>query len=63
MNETNEFFCPKCRNNSFKTTIQITTLDDFLGAVCSKCNYTVTEDDTKTQARDLADKLIRGALK
>lgn len=56
------FTCPRCGNGSFKIAVEIKTLEDFLGSVCTSCNTAITEDDIKAQAKVLTDKLIRDAF-
>lgn len=58
-----KFVCPKCNQKTFKVNIEIKTLDDFYGAVCTGCNYTITEDDIKKQAMSIAENLAKKAFK
>ena len=57
------FVCKNCGFETFKTTSEPKTLEDFYGAVCAKCGTAITEDDIKAQARKVADDLVRDAVR
>jgi len=56
------FVCKNCGFETFKTTSEPKTLEDFYGAVCAKCGTAITEDDIKAQAMKIAEKIARDAF-
>ena len=63
MNKPIFFTCPKCGNKVLKVGTEPITLNDFFGAVCSNCDYAITEDDVRTQTIRFADDLMRDLAK
>jgi predicted RNA-binding Zn-ribbon protein involved in translation (DUF1610 family) len=58
-----QFSCPKCGSQIFETTSQPKSLEEFYGAVCAKCGTVIGKNDIQGQARDVADKLVRDAIR
>lgn len=58
MNKSNSFICPQCGNKILKTNTEPKTLNEFLGAVCIRCNYTITENDIRDQVAKYADSIM-----
>jgi hypothetical protein len=56
------FICKKCGSETFKTTSEPKSLDDFDGAVCANCGTTITKDDIERQTAKIAEKAIKDAL-
>jgi ribosomal protein S27AE len=57
-----QFSCPKCGTTEFKVPSRPKTIEDFIGAVCSNCGGTITEDDIKAQALKIAERKMRKAF-
>jgi uncharacterized Zn finger protein len=63
MSDIINFPCPKCGSETFKSTIEIKTYEDFLGATCAECSRVVTDEDIRAFGLKLAEKLVRNALR
>ena len=63
MSDVVPFVCKRCGSQTFKTESEPKTYEDFLGAVCAKCGAVVTDEDTKAQAVEIADRLLKDAFK
>lgn len=57
-----QFVCKNCGSETFKTTSEPESLDDFDGAICTNCGTALSTDDIKGQAVKIAEKTIRDAL-
>ncbi|WP_440130627.1 ECs_2282 family putative zinc-binding protein [Achromobacter pulmonis] len=57
------FGCPKCGNQQFKVAAQPRSIQDFDGAICQGCGHTITENDIRQRAIDVAREAIQKALK
>lgn len=57
------FSCKHCGSETFRTTTEVKTFEDYLGPICNECGAIVTEDDVKEQAVDIAGKIARDAFK
>jgi len=55
--------CKKCGSKTFKTTSETDPLNDTARTVCANCGTPLKEDNVKAQALDIADKLVRDALR
>lgn len=55
--------CPSCGGNKFAITTEAKSYDDLIGAVCPDCGHTLTDEEIKEQARELAIKLAKEAFK
>ncbi len=60
---TIKFTCKNCGSETFKTRTKPQSLDDFNGAVCSKCGAAITQNDIRKQAAEIADKIARDAFR
>jgi transcription elongation factor Elf1 len=58
-----QFLCPKCGSTVFKLFTEPKTIEDFNGAVCSNCGTSITEQDIKSQALQIAEKAAREAFR
>jgi transcription elongation factor Elf1 len=58
-----KFSCPQCGGETFKTSVEPKSLEDFNGAVCADCGTEVTEEDVKNQLRGVAEKMIKDAFR
>lgn len=63
MSDVIQFSCPQCHGETFKVSTAVKRLEDFDGAVCTGCGRTVSEQDVKDRAAEIARKLIIDALK
>jgi hypothetical protein len=63
MSDLIKFQCPQCHGETFKVTRKVKRLEDFNGATCAGCCRTITEDDVKHRAAEIARKLLTDALK
>jgi DNA-directed RNA polymerase subunit RPC12/RpoP len=57
------FRCPQCGSEAFKTSTKPTRASDLEGAVCPNCGHKISEDEIRTHAKDIADKLVRDLLR
>lgn len=55
--------CPSCGGSTFKSSREIKTYNDFVGASCDRCGRKITDADIKRQAADLATALIKKTFK
>ncbi|WP_420899179.1 ECs_2282 family putative zinc-binding protein [Leclercia adecarboxylata] len=57
------FKCPSCGHNlTVRSGVEIKSVDDIEGSTCANCGRTVHKSDITKQARDHAEKLVRGVL-
>jgi len=63
MSDTVQFSCPQCKGEVFKTAAETKRLEDFYGAVCAGCGRTITEEDIKHQAVEIARKIAADVFK
>jgi len=57
------FVCKHCGSETFKTSSEPKTYEDFLGATCAQCGAVVTDEDIKAQAVKIAEALLNDAFK
>jgi transcription elongation factor Elf1 len=63
MSDVIQFSCPQCQGETFKVRAKVKRLEDFDGAGCTGCGRTITTEDVKDRAAQIAHKLILDALK
>ena len=63
MSDVIPFSCPQCNGEAFKVATEVKRLEDFNGAVCADCGRTITEEDIKHRAAQIARKSITDAIK
>jgi hypothetical protein len=54
-----EFSCKNCGAKDFKTLTKPETLDEYMGAICTHCGMTVTEDVIEAERINLTEKFRR----
>lgn len=57
------FKCPSCGGEKFAVSSKPKSYDDLIGAMCPDCGRKITDEDIKRQARDIAIKVAKKALK
>ncbi|ALI04431.1 peptide chain release factor 1 [Pseudomonas sp. FW306-02-F02-AA] len=53
----------RCGSEQFETKKPVRSIDDLVGAECSKCKRVMTRRDIEDQAKKIAEKAIKSALK
>ena len=57
------FSCKKCGSQTFKGVSKPKTLDEFVGAFCTKCGTAVTENDIMEHYLKLSTQIGRDIFK
>jgi len=63
MADTIPYRCPQCGGDILKTSAEPHSLSDLKNSVCAKCGRRFSEDDLKSHAAKIMDKLIRDAFR
>ncbi len=62
MSDTIPFRCPSCGAQHFRVGREGKTYNDFLGANCSGCGRTVTDEDVRSKIRQVTVDELKKAL-
>ncbi len=57
------FSCPNCGNQTLKAGAEVKAYSDLLGCSCTMCGHVITDDDIESQARKIADDIVRACFK
>jgi transcription elongation factor Elf1 len=62
MPETIMFACPRCGCEKLQVSSSPKRIEDFEGATCAECGYTITVDDIKNKAIDIAKDTLKNSM-
>ncbi len=57
------FKCPDCGGETLKAFSELHSASDVKHSVCAGCGRRFTEDDIRTQAKKIMDKMLRDAIR